>query len=75
MELIEEELNTAKINDKVQELIYMLDLVDPVFATAVLTTALVHFLERQKDVALSKSVVDYLTDFLPLHFEENKKNA
>jgi len=57
MELIEEELTAAKINDKVQELIYMLDLVDPIFATSVLITAVVHFLETQKNPAVSKSVV------------------
>jgi len=57
MELIEDELTGAKITDKVQELIYMLDLVDPVFATSVLTTALVHFLDTQKDPAVSTSVV------------------
>jgi len=45
---IQDELTAAKINDKVQELIYMPDLVDPVFATSVLTTALVHFLETRK---------------------------
>ena len=73
MELIEEELTAAKINDKVQELIYMLDLIDPVVATSVLTTALVHFLETQNDPAVSKSVVDYLNDFLPLHFEEIRR--
>jgi len=60
---IQDELTAAKINDKVQELIYMLDLIDPIFATSVLTTALVHFLETQKDPAVSKSVVDYLNDF------------
>ena len=73
MELIDEELIAAKINDKVQELIYMLDLIDPVFATLVLTTALVHFLDTQKDVALTKSVADYLNDYLPLHFEEIRR--
>ena len=58
---IRDDLTAAKINDKAQELIYMLDLGDPVFATSVLTTALVHFLETQKDVALSKSVVDAMS--------------
>jgi len=70
---IQGDLTAAKINDKAQELIYMLDLVDPVFATSVLTTALVHFLDTQKDVPLTKSVVDYLNDYLPLHFEEIRR--
>jgi hypothetical protein len=55
---IHAELTAAKINDRVQELIYMLDLIDPIFATSVLTTALVHFLETQKDPGVSRSVVD-----------------
>ena len=45
---IQDELPAAKINDKAQELIYMLDLIDPVFATSVLVTAFVHFLKHKK---------------------------
>src|SRR5262245_1062409 len=51
------DLTAAKVNDKVQELIYMLDLIDPVFATSVLTTALVHFLETQKRFPLCQGVL------------------
>ena len=67
------ELDEHKITDKVNELLYMLDEEGNEFAAAVLSVALVTFLDSVNDTKITGHVVSYLNEALPDHLHQLQK--
>jgi hypothetical protein len=77
MVMIDNEETRAEIDYKACELTeFLMNVCScPEMALSAIATVLVYFLDCQRDKHLSMQVVDYLNNFLPVHFEENRRNA
>jgi hypothetical protein len=62
-----EPLDPQRINDRVQELLYSLDEIPNEMAGAVLSVALIEFLDGIKDVEVTQQVACYLNAAFPNH--------
>jgi hypothetical protein len=62
-----EQLDPRQINDRVQELLYSLDEIPNEMAGAVLSVALIAFLDGAKDVDVTHQVTSYLNDAFQDH--------
>jgi hypothetical protein len=65
-----EQLDPQRINDHVQELLYSLDEIPNEMAGAVLSVALIAFLDGAKDVDVTQAVAPYLNDAFPDHVKK-----
>jgi len=65
-----EPLDPQRINDRVQELLYSLDEIPSEVAGAVLSVALIAFLDGAKDVDVTQQVAAYLNEAFSDHVKK-----